>query len=522
MAATHADWKAGKGGKVLPPTSSPVLMALFLRYDLAVDPPEVGLSPIIRSNTRSKVLRIWGKYNDQMNVVAVRMRLGKAGAGAAQGPAAYKTSVDRRVDEDAVVDGALESVGFHSSPIARRLAGVFEGARLSEDIRTILVKYVKGLKVFTLASSTNSKAQSAGFKIAFLRQRELLRLQAGTEWAGCQAVTDVFNEVDCGEPWDGWSMRKRVLRSGAVICTALYAEFAAALASDDHARWELTLPNVVPYGEDGGGGCGEKGAGVVYYCAGAILVAMKNKGRRLAVGGCGDLSNAYISITAENSFVPPIQPDAVTMLIKESGLPIRLALDRRGQSSQFPKQPFYRLVWNIEQCYAALLSERNVMIHGGAIVRDVHELIKQSRNLRAQFKLVALATRKQHDESETTKLAFSSVEEHAWSFVLEYYFRMRGKEMCGRLLTKIRASSQALSIRHKVAAKASVRSVGVTKSRASAKRIAVEAVPEEGEEGEEGGFDDESGGIISAVDLADVIDTDAATVEEIMCAMEMD
>jgi hypothetical protein len=82
MSQTESSWKKPKAGNAKPPkaSSDPVLMALYIRYDLAVPPAGQGVPATVRPNSRRKVMYVWSKYRRQGSVPLVRMRMDQTGA----------------------------------------------------------------------------------------------------------------------------------------------------------------------------------------------------------------------------------------------------------------------------------------------------------------------------------------------------------------------------------------------------------------------------------------------------------
>ena len=94
IAKTHSTWAKDAGGNLKPPCAKAaktkearVLLALYLRYNLAVPPnPNVTppvLMPTVRPNARRKMLYIWNKMKLNLNIPSVRGNLLRTGGHAA-------------------------------------------------------------------------------------------------------------------------------------------------------------------------------------------------------------------------------------------------------------------------------------------------------------------------------------------------------------------------------------------------------------------------------------------------------
>jgi hypothetical protein len=304
--------------------------------------------------------------------------------------------------------------------------------------------------------------------------------------------------------------------SGAMIVAAVFAEFCYALASEDTKRNTLKLPSVLPFDQYGGGGAGEPGGDVLHYVCGAILVAMKTKSRRLREAGHTELAAAYEMMAGSNSFTPPSDLGVAKKLVKRWGVPFLLTLHRAGAAGQYAMKAFYRLIWNIEQCYGALLTERNLVVHAGSLVQDVHDLVLASKALKALFKQAVSQTRHARNDSCERSESFDAIEDDIWVFVTGYFFRLRGKELCGKMLSKVRQSSSSLSIRQTVAASAVQRGKKPTGAASSRKQKAPANDGSSGDEGsDDGGSTGEVGSEITDEDLA-MLDLDIEAVATVI------
>jgi hypothetical protein len=296
---------------------------------------------------------------------------------------------------------------------------------------------------------------------------------------------------------------------------AIFLEYAEALATEDRTKDKLTIPELISFKKPGGGGNkGDKGGDVVYYIAGALLVAAKNRSRKLSASGHTEMSAAFATMAATNSFTPPATSGAVDSFIKATGVPIRLALKRKGAMGQFANPQFYRFVWNMERCYGELLTTTNLVAHKSSLVQDVLDLIVESTSMRALFKQTVAGVKKCRSLSSVSEeTTFSATEEELWRFFTGYYYRLRGKDKCCQMLTKIRVASKAVTIRQTVAARAT--SNAKRGSKADSKEPAIEA-RDDGEEPTRGG-----GGAAGGEGVRDDGDEGAGSGDEVIFTDEI-
>ena len=198
------------------------------------------------------------------------------------------------------------------------------------------------------------------------------------------------------------------------------------------------------------------------------------------------------------------------------GVPVKLIVARSKGSLLFPSFEFYSLIRLIEHAYSHLLTMENVLAFGGAIISEVHRLTLNSAPIIEAFELCMRPVRE-----VARKAGFTGVESKPLlEKVLRLFMRIRGKDAVKTLVSDLKQSALANSLRGRLAASAAAKAkknkigrktgaaaTGAAAAGAAAAEAVISTPDEDSGEDSDDDFDDEYEGLFDSGDI-DAVDMD--------------
>ena len=133
-----------------------------------------------------------------------------------------------------------------------------------------------------------------------------------------------------------------------------------------------------------------------------------------------------------------------------SGVPMKVIVDRSNGGLIFPSLEMFSLIVLIEHVFSSLLTMENVLAYGGEIISELYRLTRESVEIQEAFDTCMGPVRETARSSGFTGVDGAPLLEK----VLKLYMRIRGKDAVKTLVSDLKQSAIANSMRGKLAATA--------------------------------------------------------------------